>query len=49
MPASNTLTRELLPFEPTGPGLLTDLRQGHYFTGATGSTTVARAPLSDVA
>ena len=49
MPASNTLTRALLPFEPTGPGLLTDLRQGHYFTGATGSTTVATAPLSDVA
>ncbi|MEU1202749.1 SDR family oxidoreductase [Streptomyces sp. NPDC005813] len=30
-PASNTLTRELLGWEPTRPGLLEDLDKGHYF------------------
>jgi nucleoside-diphosphate-sugar epimerase len=30
-PASNTRTRELLGWEPTGPGLIDDLEQGHYF------------------
>ncbi|MGW1725793.1 SDR family oxidoreductase [Streptomyces sp. NPDC002306] len=30
-PASNTLTRELLGWEPTHPGLLEDLDKGHYF------------------
>jgi nucleoside-diphosphate-sugar epimerase len=30
-PASNTLTRELLGWEPTHPGLLADLDEGHYF------------------
>ena len=30
-PASNTLTRELLDWEPTHPGLLEDLDKGHYF------------------
>ncbi|MER7196298.1 3-beta hydroxysteroid dehydrogenase [Streptomyces sp. CB01635] len=30
-PASNTLTRELLAWEPTRPGLLEDLDKGHYF------------------
>ena len=30
-PASNTLTRELLGWNPTGPGLIDDLEQGHYF------------------
>ncbi|MFF3906633.1 SDR family oxidoreductase [Streptomyces sp. NPDC001848] len=30
-PASNTLTRELLGWEPTQPDLLTDLDKGHYF------------------
>ncbi|MGD1223472.1 SDR family oxidoreductase [Streptomyces krungchingensis] len=30
-PASNTLTREQLGWEPTRPGLLEDLGKGHYF------------------
>lgn len=37
-PASNTLTRELLDWQPTHPGLLEDLDKGHYFhTPATAS------------
>ncbi|MFD5779162.1 SDR family oxidoreductase [Streptomyces sp. NPDC126933] len=31
MPASNTLTRELLDWQPTHPGLLEDLDKGHCF------------------
>ncbi|UXY23560.1 SDR family oxidoreductase [Streptomyces cynarae] len=39
-PASNTLTRELLDWEPTQPDLLADLDKGHYFhTPATPATT----------
>jgi nucleoside-diphosphate-sugar epimerase len=34
MRASNTLTRALLPWEPTQPGLLEDLEKGHYFQGS---------------
>jgi nucleoside-diphosphate-sugar epimerase len=30
-PASSTLTRELLGWQPTHPGLIDDLDQGHYF------------------
>jgi hypothetical protein len=30
-PASSTLTRELLDWHPTEPGLLEDLDKGHYF------------------
>jgi nucleoside-diphosphate-sugar epimerase len=30
-PASSALTRELLGWQPTGPGLIEDLNQGHYF------------------
>jgi nucleoside-diphosphate-sugar epimerase len=30
-PASSALTRELLGWHPTGPGLLEDLDKGHYF------------------
>ncbi|MEU5434439.1 SDR family oxidoreductase [Streptomyces sp. NPDC020719] len=34
-PASSTLTRELLGWEPTRPGLIDDLEKGHYFQAAT--------------
>ena len=30
-PASAQLTRELLGWQPNGPGLLADLKEGHYF------------------
>jgi hypothetical protein len=30
-PASSTLTRELLGWQPTHPGLIEDLDKGHYF------------------
>jgi nucleoside-diphosphate-sugar epimerase len=33
-PATAAVTRELLGWEPTGPGLLEDLDQGHYFRQA---------------
>jgi nucleoside-diphosphate-sugar epimerase len=33
--ASNSLTRELLHWEPTHQGLLEDLNEGHYFADAT--------------
>ncbi|MFG2662345.1 3-beta hydroxysteroid dehydrogenase, partial [Streptomyces sp. NPDC048425] len=33
--ASNTLTRELLAWEPAHPGLLEDLDKGHYFEAST--------------
>lgn len=31
IPASSAITRELLGWQPTGPSLLEDLDQGHYF------------------
>jgi nucleoside-diphosphate-sugar epimerase len=32
MPASSTITQELLSWTPTHPGLLEDIEQGHYFS-----------------
>jgi nucleoside-diphosphate-sugar epimerase len=32
MPASSTITQELLGWKPTHPGLIEDLEQGHYFS-----------------
>lgn len=34
-PVSSDITRELLGWEPSGPSLLEDLEQGHYFRQAT--------------
>jgi nucleoside-diphosphate-sugar epimerase len=31
-PASAQLTRDLLDWQPVGPGLIADLTEGHYFT-----------------
>jgi nucleoside-diphosphate-sugar epimerase len=33
LPASNVITRRTLGWEPTAPDLLTDLDNGHYFSG----------------
>jgi nucleoside-diphosphate-sugar epimerase len=40
-PASSKLTRELLGWQPTNPGLIDDLDMGHYFQGMTRPTTPA--------
>jgi nucleoside-diphosphate-sugar epimerase len=32
MPASSTITQDLLSWKPTHPGLIEDIEQGHYFT-----------------
>ena len=34
VPASSALTRELLGWQPTGPGLIEDIEEGHYFQQA---------------
>ena len=31
MPASSTITQELLGWRPTHPGLIEDIDEGHYF------------------
>ncbi|MFI8186143.1 hypothetical protein ACIF70_37385 [Actinacidiphila glaucinigra] len=30
-PASSQITRDLLGWQPTRPGLIADLKDGHYF------------------
>jgi nucleoside-diphosphate-sugar epimerase len=35
IPVSSALTRELLSWEPAGPGLVEDLKQDHYFAAVT--------------
>ncbi len=37
-PASSSLTRDLLGWQPTYPGLIADLNEGHYFTSGNGTT-----------
>ncbi|MFK0137223.1 SDR family oxidoreductase [Streptomyces murinus] len=37
-PASNAATRALLDWDPTGPSLLADLEEGHYFRATEDST-----------
>jgi hypothetical protein len=37
IPASSAVTRELLGWQPQGPGLIEDLDMGHYFGAATGA------------
>ncbi len=37
-PASSSLTRDLLGWQPTHPGLIADLDEGHYFTNGNGRT-----------
>jgi hypothetical protein len=32
-PASSAITRDLLDWQPTCPGIIDDLEKGHYFTG----------------
>jgi hypothetical protein len=36
MPASSTITQELLGWKPTHPGLIEDIEQGHYFMALSG-------------
>jgi len=48
-PASSALTRNLLGWQPTHPGLIDDLDQGHYFNNTKGriimtETSAARGP-----
>jgi nucleoside-diphosphate-sugar epimerase len=38
-PASSALTRELLGWQPTHPGLIDDLDEGHYFTSVSASAS----------
>jgi nucleoside-diphosphate-sugar epimerase len=40
-PASSALTRELLDWHPTHPGLIADLEQGHYFRSAASAASAA--------
>jgi hypothetical protein len=40
-PASSVLTRELLGWQPSNPGLIEDLDNGHYFRGMTSPATPA--------
>ncbi len=42
-PASNTVTRELLGWAPTHPGLIADLDEGHYFRTVTGNPVAIMA------
>jgi nucleoside-diphosphate-sugar epimerase len=43
-PASSALTRELVGWKPTHPGLIEDLDKGHYFQGLTSRATDAATP-----
>lgn len=46
IPASSALTRELMGWQPTQPGLIEDISAGHYFTQAAPTQESAAASLA---
>ena len=46
-PASSAVTRELLGWQPTHPGLIADLEAGHYFNQCSSTSERVRERVSD--